>query len=76
MLISVLGSCCAKCSDLYDNAVKAVEQSGKDVQVEKITDIVQIASMGVMVTPALAIDKKVKSTGKVLTVDEILAFIN
>lgn len=75
MLISILGASCNKCHELYENAVKAVSNSGQEVQVEKITDIVEIAAMGVMVTPALAIDRKVKSTGRVLTVDEIVDLI-
>ena len=51
--------------------IKAVDQSGVEAQVVKVTDIKDIMNYGVMVTPALVIDEVVKSAGKVLTVDEI-----
>ena len=75
-LIQVLGPGCAKCEKLKKNVEEAVEQSGVEATVEKITDIMQITSFGVMVTPALAIDGEVKSVGKVLSsgdIEELLA---
>jgi small redox-active disulfide protein 2 len=69
--IQVLGPGCAKCVTLVEHAKKAVAESGADYEVVKISDINQIMSFGVMVTPALAIEGQVKSAGKVLTVDEI-----
>ena len=75
-LIQVLGPGCAKCEKLKKNVEEAVEQSGVEATVEKITDIMQITSFGVMATPALAIDGEVKSVGKVLSsgdIEELLA---
>ena len=44
---------------------------GVDATIDKVTDVKQIVKYGVMKTPALVIDEEVKSTGKVLKVDEI-----
>ncbi len=71
MIIKILGAGCPKCKQLESNTIKAVDQSGVEAQVVKVTDIKDIMNYGIMVTPALVIDEVVKSTGKVLTVDEI-----
>jgi len=74
-LIQILGTGCPKCEKLKKNAEEAVKLAGTDAQVEKITDIGQITSFGVMMTPALAIDGKVKAVGKVLSPEEIKKFL-
>jgi small redox-active disulfide protein 2 len=66
---------CAKCQTLETNAKAAVEKTGIDAQVVKVADADEISDMGVLMTPALAIDGDVKKTGKVLSVDEIVALI-
>ena len=70
-LVQVLGPGCAKCEKLKQNAEEAVKQSGTEAQVEKITDINEITSFGVMMTPALVVDGQVKVMGKVPSVEEI-----
>lgn len=70
-LVQVLGPGCAKCEKLKQNAEEAVEQSGVEATVEKITDINVITGFGVMMTPALAIDGEVKLVGKVASPEEI-----
>jgi len=70
-LIQVLGPGCAKCKALESNAREAVQQSGIEAQVEKISDIGTITAFGVMMTPALVVDGEVKVMGKVASVDEI-----
>ena len=75
MKIEVLGMCCANCNKLYQNAVEAAKQSGKEVEVSKVEDIEVIAGYGVMSTPALVIDGVVKTTGKVPKVEEIKGWI-
>jgi small redox-active disulfide protein 2 len=70
-LIQVLGTGCPKCEKLKKHAEEAVKLAGADARVEKITDIVQITSFGVMMTPALAIDGKVIAVGKVMSPEEI-----
>ncbi len=68
--VKVLGSGCKKCNDLEANVKEALAEMGKDTAVEHVTDFSQIAAMGVMTTPALVINNKVVSTGKVLKKDE------
>jgi small redox-active disulfide protein 2 len=72
MTIKILGSGCLKCQTVEQNAKKAVEELGlKDVQVEHIYDINKIVEMGVMMTPALAVDEEIVVSGKIPTVEEI-----
>ena len=68
--IQVLGSGCAKCNALEDAVKAALTELGQEPVVEHVTDFVQIAAMGVMTTPALAVDGKVVSSGRVLTKEE------
>ena len=74
--IKVLGGGCAKCNALEAAAVEALTELGMDTTVDHVTDFTQIAAYGVMTTPALMIDGKVVSTGKVLKKDEVIAFLN
>ncbi|MCX6076684.1 MAG: thioredoxin family protein [Campylobacterales bacterium] len=75
MKIEVLGTGCSKCKALEEATKQAVAKSGKFAQIEKVEDIQKIMEYGVMNTPALVIDGKVLSTGKVLSVDAIVEFI-
>lgn len=70
--IKVLGGGCAKCHELEANTKAALEELGVNEMVELITDFSVIASYGVMSTPALVIDSKVVSFGRVLKKDEIV----
>jgi small redox-active disulfide protein 2 len=71
MKIQILGTGCAKCRALTDNARQAVEELGVAAEIEKVEGIVDLARMGVMVTPALAVDGQVRSAGHVLSVDQV-----
>ena len=71
MKIQVLGTGCAKCKTLTANAEKAVQELGSDATVEKVEDVREIMKFGVMSTPALVVDGKVMTSGKVLTPDQI-----
>jgi small redox-active disulfide protein 2 len=73
--VKVLGSGCAKCNQLEEATKAALEQLGMDTTVEHVTDFSQIATYGVMTTPALVIDGKVVSYGKVLKTDEIVKIL-
>ncbi len=75
MVIKILGTGCPKCKMLEENAGKAVAQTGTDAEVVKVTELNDIINYGVMVTPALVIDEEVKSAGKVLSPQEISAFL-
>ncbi|MCT7561838.1 thioredoxin family protein [Aliarcobacter butzleri] len=72
MKIEVLGTGCSKCKALEEAVKQAVTKIGGFHEVEKVEDIVEIMNYGVMSTPALVVDGVVKSTGKVLSVDELL----
>ena len=76
MKIEVLGTGCAKCVTLEKVVKEAVAKSGKFAQIEKVEDIMKIMEYQVVSTPGLVIDGKVVSTGKVLSVDEVVALIN
>ncbi len=69
--IQILGTGCPKCKKLAENAEAAAKDAGVEFELEKVTQINDIMKMGVMITPALAIDGEVKSAGKVLSPDEI-----
>lgn len=76
MKLEILGTGCAKCKTLEEVAKAAVAKAGGFHEVKKVEDIVAIMNYGVMSTPALVIDGKVVSSGKVLSVDEVLACMN
>jgi small redox-active disulfide protein 2 len=69
--IRILGTGCPKCRTLAENAQAAVDELGIEGEIEKVTDINRIMDHGVMMTPALAVDGEVKSSGRVLSVAEI-----
>ena len=73
--VKVLGSGCASCYALYENACKAVRDSGLDLEVEYITDLEKIMSYGAMSMPALVINEKVVSVGKVLKASDIMKLL-
>ncbi len=75
MLIKILGTGCKKCVTLTESAQQALTNLGLDAEIVKVTDIADIAAHGVMSTPALAIDDKVVSVGKVLTPSEVEALL-
>ena len=76
MKIEVLGTGCSKCKALEEAVKQAVSKIGGFHEVKKVEDIVEIMNYGVMSTPALVVDGVVKSTGKVLSVDELLTPFN
>ena len=70
-LVQVLGPGCARCAKLAENAQSAANELGIEAAVEKVTDINVMTGMGLMMTPGLAIDGELKSSGKMLSVEEI-----
>lgn len=76
MKIKILGTGCAKCKALEEAVKKAVAKTGKFAQIEKVEDVVKIMEYGVMSTPALVVDDAVKSMGKLLSKEEIIAFLD
>lgn len=75
MNIKILGSGCANCNRLEQNARKAVEELGVEATFEKVTDYVKITSYNVLRTPALVVDEKVVISGRVAKPDEIKKYL-
>ena len=73
--VIVLGACCAKSSDTFENVKQAAQELGLTGEVVNIGDVVEIAKYGVMSTPALVIDSKVVSMGKLIKVSEAKTLI-
>lgn len=73
--IKVLGSGCAKCNELEVNTKEALAELGMDTTIDHVTDFTEIAAYGVMSTPALVIDGKVVSYGKVLKKNEVVKIL-
>lgn len=68
--VKVLGSGCARCRALEQGVREALAELNLDPTVDHVTDFAQIAAYGVMSTPALVVDGRVVSCGKVLSKDE------
>ena len=62
--VQVLGPGCPKCIELTKRAQEAAQAAGGDIEVEKVTDLKQIMSFGVMMTPALVVDGQVKVSAR------------
>jgi small redox-active disulfide protein 2 len=72
MKIQIFGTGCEKCTKLYDGVRKVVQQHGIDATVEKVSNIDEITAAGVMMTPALGVDGRIVSAGKVVGEGELL----
>lgn len=75
MKIEILGMGCPKCKQLTANAETAVKELNINAEINKVTDIDKITKYGVMMTPALVVDGKVVSYGKLLSKDDIKKII-
>jgi small redox-active disulfide protein 2 len=73
--IKILGSGCKKCNQLEEATKAALAKLGINEPIDHVTDFAQIAAYGVMTTPALVIDGKVVSLGKVLTSEEVMKIL-
>ena len=75
MKIEILGTGCPKCKKLEDNARKAVDELKIKAEVVKVSDIEEIMAYGIMSTPAIVIDKKIKCFGSVAEINEIKGWL-
>lgn len=75
MIIKILGTGCPKCKKLEETVKQAIAELGIEAAIEKVTNLNDIMDYGVMMTPALVIDEKVVSSGKVLSLAEVKAKI-
>lgn len=71
MKVQILGTGCPKCRALTANAEQAIAELGLSAEVEKVERIADIARMGVVMTPALAVDGEVRSSGHLLSVHQV-----
>jgi small redox-active disulfide protein 2 len=74
-IIKVLGTGCPKCSKMAECAEEAARELGIEYELQKVTDIAEITSHGVMMTPALVVDGQVKVVGKVPPIEELKQLI-
>ncbi|WP_346885814.1 thioredoxin family protein [Clostridium sp. UBA4395] len=75
MIIKILGSGCKKCVTLKENTEIALKETGMEAEIIKVMDFKDIMAFGVMTTPALVINEKVVSFGKVLKPKEIIKIL-
>ena len=75
MNIKVLGGGCCKCENLLGVVKEAVAEKGIEAEIEYITDMAKIMEYGIMSTPALMIDNKVVSMGRVLKAKEVIKLL-
>ena len=75
MEIKVLGPGCTNCKRLYQEAERAVVQSGLDATVTKVESMEEIASFGILRTPGLVIDGRVVASGRIPLAPEIVTMI-
>ena len=75
MEIKVLGPGCTKCNKTEKLIQEVIKETKSDACVEKVTDMMQIASYGVFSTPSVIVDNEVKCTGKVPKKDDIKAWL-
>jgi small redox-active disulfide protein 2 len=75
MQLLVIGPGCAKCKTLAANTEQAAKELGLSYELNKVTDLKQIMALGVMLTPALAVNGTIKVVGKVPSIPEIKAIL-
>ena len=75
MKIEILGMGCPKCKKTTQNAQQAIEELGINAEIIKVEELDKITEYGVMVTPALVIDGKVKVAGKIPSKQDIINWI-
>ena len=71
MNIKVLGGGCCRCENLLAAVKEAVAEKGIEAEIEYITDMAKIVEYGIMSTPALMIDNKVVSMGRMLKAKDV-----
>lgn len=76
MKLQILGTGCPKCRNLAENAEAAARELGIAYEIEKVSDINEIMKLGVMMTPALAVDGDVRVVGKVPSVNEVKVILS
>ncbi len=76
MNIKIIGSGCEDCNKLYANAWAALMRSGREAELERVEDLIDIVKLGIMTTPSVMIDGKLVVSGRVADEGELLELIN
>ncbi len=76
MEIKVIGTGCKECNMLYQNVKEAVKELGKDAQIEKVEELIEIVKLGVLSAPSLMIDGKLVVSGRVPGVGELTKLLS
>lgn len=75
MEIKIVGTGCPKCIELEKRIRKIVDEKGYDVQIGKISKVDEIVKTGILTTPGLIINDKIKTTGKLPSIEELTKII-
>lgn len=75
MTVKILGPGCAKCKTLEEKVRRVVSEHNISAEIIKVTDLNEIMSYGIMLTPGLVIDEQIKSYGSVPKEEQILAWL-
>lgn len=75
MVIKVLGTGCKKCNDLYEEAKKAIAETGVAAELVKVDKLEDIMKYSVFMTPAIVVDEVVKASGRVPGKAEIITWL-
>ncbi len=75
MNIKVIGTGCDKCDKLYQNVQSAVQELNLDAQIDKVEDLMEIVTLGVMTSPSLMVDGKLVVSGRVAKKDEVVRIL-
>ena len=75
MIVKVLGSGCTKCESLKQRLIDLKDKHQLDIEIEKVTQLNDIMKYGILMTPGLVINEKVRSSGKIPHDEEILKWI-
>ncbi len=75
MKIEVVGPGCPKCQKTEELVRKVINEKGIDAEIEHITDLNEMSSRGVLMTPAVIVDGDTKVSGKVPTEEEIRSWL-
>lgn len=75
MVIKVIGSGCEDCNKLYTNVWAALMRSGREAELERVEDLIEIVKLGVMTTPSVMIDGKLVVSGRMAKEDELVELI-
>jgi len=73
--VKVLGTGCKKCNMLIEKVAQIADENGLDIELEKVSELSEIMSYGVMLTPALVVDGEIKSVGTIPSDELIKRFL-